>query len=243
MTQTSIILLNRLSTDPMNESCATLPQIENAEVIYVTPAPVSSVVATPITPTIRRVEYPSTMLDAESEADRIIGTQYATGACLLYSDTQSLFKPWEISNIAGMLTGSLCLALRMHRPNGREVDNTADLAALSLNAMLRHPHLAAASLLRFPHGILRDAFNVVDMDELRIPPKFLTKCILAGMRADTFYRVDEPQDRVLDDGLLIKSHMEAIHELLQHQGTRGGFTDFYRRREEWKTALKAVPEQ
>ncbi len=240
MTEISIILLNRLANDPMNESLATLAPTENTEVIYVTPAAVRSVLSTPISPTILRLDYPRNMLDHEREADRLIGTKYATGRCLLYSDTLNLFTPWEIPNITAMLTGTLCLALRLHRPNGREVDNTADLAALSLNAMLRHPHLAAASLLRFPHGILRDAFNVVDIDELRMPPKFFAKCILAGMRADTFYRADQSNDPVQDDDMLIQSHREAIHELLRQRGTRGGFTDFYRRRQEWKASMKAL---
>ncbi len=134
------------------------------------------------------------------------------------------------------------IALRLHRPtaNEREVENIADLAAMALNQILGQGALSASSLLRFPNGIHRDIFHQVSPDDLRVPPLFFAKCVLAGVGIDTFYREEDPRVSVSSDHRVIQSHFPAIDEVLRERGPRGGFTDFDRRREPLDSLLKAM---
>lgn len=239
MTNLSIIFLNRSGHDKMDEALASLPPGHLAEVIYVTPAPVSKLVVAPASPDALRVEYPMGLPD---DIDRVLAAKLASGVRLLYTDTHTLFKPWEISNIATMLTESLGIALRLHRPPAkeREVENIADLAAMALNQMLGREALAASSLLRFPHGLYRDVVQTIGPDELRVPPRFFAHCVLAGVGVDAFYREEEPLESVGSDDRVIQSHLSAILEVLRDRGPRGGFTDFDRRRDPLDSLLKAM---
>lgn len=240
MANISIIVLNRQGGDMSVKTLLGLVAHLDAEVIYVTPRLDDEVMATDFYPTLIPVECPA---GAVGQADRIMGTRSATGEYLLYSDTESFFHPWELSNMTAMLTENTPISLRLHRPKGREVDNTPDMAAMALNAMLAQPHLAASSLLRFPHGLHRDLFRTVDMDALEVPPRFLVQAVLDGRRADTFYRAEDPRsDGAQDHSALIASYLDAIDELLQKRGPRGGFTDFDRQRDPWRFAIPGRPQ-
>lgn len=239
MTNLSIVFLNRSGRDMMAKAFASLPPRVEAEIIYVTSASVPDVILTPVGDQAWCLQYP---LGLPAETDRVLGAQYSSGERLLFADTQSFLNPWEITNMAAMLTDTLCIVLRLHRPNAeeREIDNTSDLAAMALNQMLGQGPLAASSMLRFPHGLHRDAFQTVDIDNLRVPPKFMAQCILAGLNVGTFYRTEESGVDVGSEDMIIQTHLSAIHEILRQRGTRGGFTDFERRRNGSQNMLKAM---
>lgn len=231
----SIVLLNRDPAVGMADALAALPRTPNSEVMYVTPADVDDVSSALLDDNVRRVEYPRSM---PPNTDAVLAATMSSGDMVICSDTVSHFRSWEINSISQALSGTPDVVLKLHRPNGRETDNIADLASLALNAMLGQPHLAAASLLRFPYGLRRSVLGRVSADQLRQPPMFLTSCVLAGLSVDTFYREPEPDPMRLDARELVRVHLGAIDALVASNGARGGFTDFGRRRRGWQASVR-----
>jgi hypothetical protein len=238
MRQLSIVIINRLSEDPMYGTISNILELDDAEFIYVVPTDTRQITIIRLNSNIMRVEYPN---DLQPDIDRIIGAAKATGECIVFTETGYLFHPGEISNMIAMLRGGASMVLRSATPRGLETNIPADAAAGALNRMLNRPDLGAASLTRFPHALRRDVINSIGIEELRVPPKFFAKCILKGIPIETFSREVGPEPIYTNNNQLAKilgDHLEAIHEILNQKGNRGGFTDLNRQRRTWKRRLE-----
>lgn len=173
---------------------------------------------------------------------RAIGARHARGAILLFVDGDVLLPTSILRQYCRDVWEGNDLVLNAYsgRKTERSIHSTSE-AKRVLNALLGRKDLEGSSLTTIPHAMSRKALQVIGIENLMVPPKAHARAILEQLRIKrgshlnmALYnrrrgrRIQGGVDRV--EKLIIGDHGEAIAEIINRRGERGGFSDLARKR-------------
>lgn len=172
------------------------------------------------------------------DAGRTVGAREARGDILLFIDGDMIVPAAELMPFVQAVGSGTDIALNDYKgPVHRSPVHRVVLAKYTLNAMLGRRDLQGASMTAVPHAISRTALERLGADLLTVPPKAQAVAVLAGLRVEAVHPVsvgkwNPARTRGPDplELMVLGDHLEAMAEILENRGPRGGFQDHGRQR-------------
>jgi len=173
------------------------------------------------------------------DVGRAVGAEAARGDVLLFLDGDIAVSARQLRPFVRAVERGTDVALNAYggRPATKN-PHPVNVAKRMLNACLATPGLRGASLTAIPHAFSRRAVARIGCRSLSVPPAAQAKAVLAGLAVSAVRYVEvgksNPQKRRSNGALtslILGDHLEALQELLEQKGERGGFPDGGRMRE------------
>lgn len=168
------------------------------------------------------------------DVGRAIGAKAAKGDVLLFIDADfvvpcSILRQYCLEVINGW-------DVVLNTYSGVGTHPTAE-AKKTLNYLLGRPDLMGSSFTTVPHACSRRAVEIIGYANLAVPPKAQVISILNQLKitrgrlvkTNRLNRIRRGR-KISIQNLVLGDHVEAICQLIQDRGDRGGFTDFQRQR-------------
>ncbi|WP_281889197.1 glycosyltransferase [Paenibacillus sp. YYML68] len=178
------------------------------------------------------------------DVGRSVGARHATGDVLLFLDGDMVIAARKLKPFIRAVQSGCDVALNRYLgPIGAKRTHPVVLAKHALNAALKRPDLAGASMTTVPHAISRRALMTIGAEALTVPPKAQVLAILSGLKVRAVHLVgvgklnkarNRPKSSEGMDvlgSLIVGDHLEAMRVLIQTAGERGGHTDLTRNRD------------
>ncbi|SDJ53349.1 glycosyltransferase family 2 protein [Salimicrobium halophilum] len=177
------------------------------------------------------------------DTGRAIGAHFSEGDILLFLDGDMVIPYQELLPFIQVIEQGADIALndlkslldQPHRPH------SVSILKKSLNDIFRYGGLSINSMVAIPHAISRKALEEIGWFNLSIPPlaqgiamkkqleivspAFVDVVTLNKIRPELHLDIDAESTYVLLENIIIGDHLNAIHHLIQEEGSRGGFPD------------------
>lgn len=175
------------------------------------------------------------------DVGRSIGARHAKGNVLLFTDGDIVIPASRLRLFAEAVLNGADVAL--NRYSGRTITrnpHSVVMAKHALNAVLRRRDLAGSSMTTIPHAISRRMLEKVGAPMLSVPPAAFASAVRQGLsvsraayvevgRSNPSRRRGHREDPL--KRLIVGDHLEAMSDVLEAAGPRGGFTDLLRQRD------------
>jgi glycosyltransferase involved in cell wall biosynthesis len=181
------------------------------------------------------------------DVGRRVGAEMAKGEVLLFIDGDIVIPALHLKHFVQAILSGVDVALNGYRgPIEREPVHPVILAKHVLNASLGRADLEGASMTAIPHAISRRALQVIGSKALEIPPLAMTIAIYKGLHVKAVHTVAvgrknptrfKPRNTETVDplsSLIVGDHLEALHWIHNQRGSRGGYEDLGRKRDQVK---------
>lgn len=184
----------------------------------------------------RVLEYPQAV---GHDVGRALGAQAAADAGgLLFLDGDVPLAPGDLSPFLAALARGVDVALNRLDPFIRPaaLRHPVLTGKRFLNVALGRPDLGHSTLTAVPHALSRRALEVLRPASLMVPTVAHVRAVLRGLRVEAVHAVDvisaNPRRPATADvaRLILGDQLEALGELLEARGPRGGLTDLGRHR-------------
>ncbi|UQZ33248.1 glycosyl transferase [Paenibacillus sp. PK3_47] len=175
------------------------------------------------------------------DVGRSVGAEAAKGEILLFTDGDLVIPAEQLRPFVSAISGGADLALNDYSgPVRSRFPHPVVLSKHVLNMMLGRPELKGCSLTAVPHAISRKALAALGSSLLSRPPMAYARAVLDGLLIKPVVRVPVGKLNAVrrktggKDPLqeaVIRDHLDAVQQLLEHKGDRAGYSDGNRRRE------------
>jgi glycosyltransferase involved in cell wall biosynthesis len=174
------------------------------------------------------------------DVGRSVGAEMAQGQVLLFIDGDMVISHRQLRPFVQAVAKGMDVALNDYSgPTHKRLVHGVVLSKYVLNIMLSRSDLKGSSMTAVPHAISRRALEVIQAQNLSIPPLAHAMAIEGGLQVEAVHavnvgrmnpvRVRQHKDPL--EKLIMGDHLETIDWLSQKLGARGGFSDFTRKRE------------
>lgn len=183
------------------------------------------------------LEYPQAV---GHDVGRALGAQAMPGpGGLLFLDADLPLAAADLRPFVGALAAGVDVALNRLDPYIRTeaLRHPVLTGKRFLNVALGRPDLGHSTLTAVPHGLSRQALDVLRPASLTVPTVAHVRAILRGLRVEAVHAVDvirlNPRRPWTADlaRLITGDHLEALQELLHTRGPRAGYPDLGRCRD------------
>ncbi|WP_438434248.1 glycosyltransferase family 2 protein [Gorillibacterium sp. sgz500922] len=172
------------------------------------------------------------------DVGRAVGAEAARGEVLLFLDGDIAVSARELKSFIRAVERGADVALNAYGgPDVIKRPHPVNVAKRALNAFLGLPVLRGSSMTAIPHALSRRAVARIGSRSLAVPPSAQTKALLAGLSVAVVRRVEVGKSNPLKrrpsgtlTALILGDHLEAVQELVEQRGERGGFPDGGRKR-------------
>lgn len=175
------------------------------------------------------------------DVGRRTGASVAKGSVLLFIDADMVIPSNQLRPYVDAVVSGVDVALNGYSgPAGKLKTHPVVVAKYVLNSWMLRPDLQGTSMTAVPHALSRKALDVIGLESLEIPPLAQAKAIAWGLNVQAVHTIPvgrlNPARRKNGDvdaltSLIAGDHLEALHWLIQHRGSRGGFDDLGRLRD------------
>lgn len=173
------------------------------------------------------------------DVGRAIGMSAAEGDILVVTDADMVVRPEELEPFIEAVEDGVDIALNRYPfKDMKQYHHPTAIGKQAVNVFLDRADLRASSLTTIPHAISRKALQTLGAEAFVVPPVAQAQAILMGLSVERagFVHVGR-RNRARTQAhygkmrrLILGDCLEAIYQIALHRGSRGGFTDLYRRR-------------
>lgn len=215
---------------------------KNTEVIVVCNGVTDKTVAKARKTGAKVLEYHTTL---GHDVGRAIGAKIAKGEVLLFIDADFVVPCSTLRKYCLEVINGADVVLNSFSGVGRHP--TAE-AKRTLNLLMGRPDLEGSSFTTVPHACSRRAVEIIGYENLAVPPKAQAISILQQLNINRGKLVQtnrlnrrRKRRKISIQNLVLGDHVEAISQLIEERGERGGFTDFLRQRFAMHYGIGQVP--
>lgn len=174
------------------------------------------------------------------DVGRSVGAEMAKGQVLLFIDGDMVISHTQLRPFVQAVAKGVDVALNDYSgPTHKRLVHSVVLSKYVLNIMLSRPDLKGSSITAVPHAMSRRALEVIQPQNLSIPPLAHAMAIEEGLQVKAVHsvnvgRINPIRVRQYKDpleSLIVGDHLETIDWLSQKLGARSSFSDLTRKRE------------
>ncbi|MGD8191772.1 glycosyltransferase family 2 protein [Brevibacillus ginsengisoli] len=164
------------------------------------------------------------------DVGRAIGALISRGEILLFIDADFVVPCSTLREYCLEVIRGSDVVLNSYSGMGR---HSIPEAKRALNLMLGRPDLKGSSFTSVPHALSRRAVEIIGYENLAVPPKAHVMAVLKRLKISRGKLVQTNRLNRIRKGrnisiknLVLGDHVEAICELIEKKGGRGGFAGF-----------------